>query len=119
MTPEEKRQLQEALDAMPVDEGEVLETLEGDIMDLVERAVADDDTIDVRLISPGWGSSGYYSEELLKRDGAKAWPMGTHMHLDHPSESDQRSRPEGSVRDLAAALASDDTVITFSPFSLA
>lgn len=83
------------------------ESLEGDAVDLIEKAVAADDTIDVKLISPGWGSSGYYSAEVLKRDGPGAWPVGTHMHLDHPTESEKRERPEGSVKDLAAAIASE------------
>lgn len=86
---------------------EASESLEGDVIDLIEKAVAEDDTINVKLISPGWGSSGFYSAEVLKRDGPVAWPVGTHMHLDHPTESEKRERPEGSVKDLAAAIATE------------
>lgn len=104
MTPEDRDALRDesAAGGEPVQEA-----LEGDLVDLIEKAVADDNTIDVRLISPGWGSSGYYSEEVLKRDGPSAFPAGTHMHLDHPTEAEKRERPEGSVKDLAAAIASE------------
>jgi hypothetical protein len=101
MTPEELKKMKDRLAAEDAAE----ESLEGDTVDLIEKAVAEDDTIDVKLISPGWGSSGYYSREVLERDGPGAWPVGTHMHLDHPTESEKRERPEGSVKDLAAAIA--------------
>lgn len=87
------------------DDDETGEALEGDIVDLVEKAVAADDTIDIKLISPGWGSSGYYPAEVLKRDGPIAFPVGTQMFLDHPTDAEKRERPEGSVKDLAAAIA--------------
>lgn len=76
---------------------------------LTEKAVAKDGTMDIKVIAPGWGSSGYYSEEVLRRDGPKAWPSGTHMNLDHATESEMRERPEGSVKDLAAVLISTPT----------
>lgn len=76
----------------------------GDIVPLVERAVSDNNLIDMKIIAPGWGSSGYYSEEVLREDGPKAWPVGTHMYLDHPTESESRERPERSIRDLAAVV---------------
>jgi len=79
--------------------------------ELIERAVASDDTMQVRIIAPGWGSSGYYSEEVLRRDGPTAWPAGTHQYLDHPTEAESRDRPERSVRDLAAVLISDPVYI--------
>ena len=115
MTAEEMKQMLEGMTedqrvearAILDSPGATEESLEGGIVDLVEKAVAADNTIDVKLISPGWGSSGYYSEEVLKRDGPTAWPVGTHMHLDHPTMSEKRERPEGSVKDLAAAIASE------------
>lgn len=62
----------------------------------------------IQLISPGWGSSGYYSPEVLEAAGkAKVWPKGTHMYLDHPTRTEEYDRPERSVRDLAGALAED------------
>jgi hypothetical protein len=56
------------------------------------------------LIRAGWGSSGYYSEAVLKRDGPKAWPVGTRMHLDHQTEQESLERPEGSVTDWASEI---------------
>ncbi len=59
----------------------------------------------VRIIGPGWGASGYYSETVLERDGPDVFQAGTHMYLDHPSiHEDTGVR---SVRDLAAVLAED------------
>ena len=59
----------------------------------------------VQLITPGWGSSGYYSEDTLK-EAVKAgiWAAGHHMFLDHPGEEENYDRPERSVRDLSATL---------------
>jgi hypothetical protein len=59
----------------------------------------------VTIINAGWGSSGYYSRELLERDGAKTFPVGTQMFLDHPGRTEESDRPERSVRDLAARIA--------------
>jgi hypothetical protein len=61
---------------------------------------------EVVLIRAGWGSSGYYSEDVLKRDGPKVFPVGTKMYLDHPSVSEEADRPERSVKDLAAVITS-------------
>lgn len=62
----------------------------------------------VQLISPGWGSSGYYSPKVLENAAtAKVFPAGTHMFFDHPSESERHDRPERSVRDLASVLTED------------
>lgn len=53
------------------------------------------------------GSSGYYPAEVLMRDGAKAFPAGTHIYYDHPSESEGIDRPERSVKDVAGYLLDD------------
>jgi hypothetical protein len=64
--------------------------------------------LQVGLISPGWGSSGYYSAECLESAGTRGvFAAGTQMFLDHPSESEAFDRPERSVRDLAAVLTED------------
>ena len=64
----------------------------------------------IGIITPGWGSSGYYSPKVLENAAtAKVFPAGTHMFLDHPSETERHDRPERSVRDLAAVLTSDAT----------
>jgi hypothetical protein len=62
----------------------------------------------IGVISPGWGSSGYYSQPVLENAGAdRVFPAGTHMFIDHPSESEKLDRPERSIRDLAAVLTED------------
>jgi hypothetical protein len=61
----------------------------------------------VLLIQAGWGSSGYYSEAVLKRDGPKVWPKGTHMYLNHPTPSESAERPEGDVQMWASITTSD------------
>jgi hypothetical protein len=59
----------------------------------------------VQVITPGWGSSGYYPAGVLEAAGnAAVFPAGTQMYLDHPSWSEAQDRPERSVRDLAAVL---------------
>lgn len=74
---------------------------------LIERVIASDGTFPIRLIRPGWGSSGYYKPEVLERDGARAWPKGTKMYANHPSLSEERDRPERDIRDIAAVLTED------------
>lgn len=62
----------------------------------------------IRVISAGIGSSGVYPAETLKAAAeARVFAAGTHMYLDHPTESEAWERPERSVRDLAAVLTSD------------
>lgn len=56
----------------------------------------------IKAIQPGWGSSGYYSKDLLETS-AKAFE-GVHMYWDHPTSSEAYERPERSLRDLAAVL---------------
>lgn len=58
------------------------------------------------LIRAGWGSSGYYSEAVLRRDGPKTWPVGTRMHLDHQTAQEAAERPEGSVMNWASEITS-------------
>lgn len=98
----------EPIDSSAEDAEESAEpTLTSDLIPLFEAASAKDGTIPVKLIQPGWGSSGYYSSEVLKRDGAKAFPAGTHMYIDHPTKAEEKDRPERSLRDLAAVFKED------------
>ncbi len=94
--------------ADPAAGGEDLEEAElvGEVVPLVEKAVRKDGTFPIRIIAPGWGTSGYYSEEVLKRDVPKVFPAGTHMHFDHPTVSEAKERPERSVRTIAAVTTS-------------
>lgn len=44
------------------------------------------------LITPGKGSSGVYTEAMLKESGPVAFPKGTHSYIDHPvAEGEVRS----------------------------
>jgi len=62
----------------------------------------------IQIITPGWGSSGYYSAEVLERAATnKVIPAGTHMMLNHMSESEKRDRPEGDVEKIGAVLVED------------
>jgi len=64
--------------------------------------------INVQLITPGWGSSGYYSAKLLEQAAKdKVFPAGTQMHIDHISASEEYDRPAGSLQTLAAVLTED------------
>lgn len=64
--------------------------------------------IQIGFITPGWGSSGYYSPKILENAATdKVWPAGTQVYFDHPTESELFDRPERSVRDLAAVTTED------------
>ena len=81
----------------------------GDLVPLTEKAVASDGAIRIKVIQAGQGSSGYYPVDVLKRDGPKVFTRGLHMHVDHPSVSEESDRPERSVATLAGTLTSDAT----------
>lgn len=87
----------------------------GDVTELVEKAVTSDGSIQIKIASPGWGSSGYYTKELLERDGPKAFGVGTQMFWDHPTAAEERDRPEGSLRSLAAMVTSTPTFLEEGP----
>lgn len=68
-------------------------------------AGASEGLINVTLITPGVGSSGYYSQDVLEAAGVDAvFPVGTLMFLDHPTETEQYERPGRSVRDVAGVF---------------
>lgn len=63
---------------------------------------------DVRIIRPGWGSSGYYSATTLQKAAeAKVFPSGLKMFWNHPTKTEERERPERNLRDLAGTLRAD------------
>lgn len=80
--------------------------LDGAFVPLVERALRRDGTIPVKLIQPGWGSSGYYSAEVLRRDGPKVFTPKVKMYWNHPTSVEEAERPEGDLNALAAELVS-------------
>jgi len=55
------------------------------------------------LITPGKGSSGIYTESMLKEYGAQAFPKGTHSYVDHPRGEDDVRSP----KNLMGVLAED------------
>lgn len=62
----------------------------------------------IQIITPGWGSSGYYSAEVLERAAKnRVVAKGTQMFLNHASESEHRDRPERDVEKIAAVLVED------------
>lgn len=66
----------------------------------------------IQLITPGWGTSGYYSPDVLEAAaGARVFPAGLHMYLDHEHLDGSGIDMNGnrSVKDLAAVLESDAT----------
>ena len=71
-------------------------------------AATEDGVRRVRLISPGKGSSGVYSAEMLHENIAKALPKGTIVYLDHTSEADRDNRGgTRSIKDVAGKFVSD------------
>lgn len=98
-----------AEDAVSADAAESASVeIEGECIPLIEAVrLRADGTVPVKLIQAGWGSTGFYGADMLKRDGPKVFVKGLHMHLDHPTKSEERERPERSVATLAGVLESD------------
>lgn len=62
----------------------------------------------VRLISPGKGSSGHYSAEMLNQYVAEALPKGTLVYLDHTNGEDEDKRGgTRSIKDVAGKFVTD------------
>lgn len=81
--------------------------LVGDTIELLESVVRTDGTVPIKIIQPGWGTSGYYSADVIKESGPQAFPAGTQDFWDHPTITEASDRPERSLRDLAGVLATD------------
>jgi hypothetical protein len=61
--------------------------------------------IDVHVIAPGHGSSGYYSEQVLKKACVSGvYPKGMHMHWDHPTATAESEQPARSLKDLVGVF---------------
>jgi hypothetical protein len=62
----------------------------------------------IRLIAAGWSANGrYYSPQVLAEAAAAGvFGAGTPMYIDHPTATEKVDRPERSLKDLAARLAS-------------
>lgn len=60
------------------------------------------------LITPGQGSSGGYTPEVLATAAQeRAFPRGTLGMIDHDTPTEMMERPEGSLRNLAIVLDED------------
>jgi hypothetical protein len=67
----------------------------------------------VQLIDPGWGSSGYYSPDVLaEAAAAKVFPAGLKMYADHPRGDGSGVDMHGnrSVQDVWGKLVTDSQV---------
>jgi hypothetical protein len=78
-----------------------------ELVELVEMAVDTAGNAQIKIIQPGWGSSGYYPAEVLKRDGPKVFSKGTQMFWNHQTAAEEAARPEGDLNDLASELTED------------
>jgi hypothetical protein len=59
----------------------------------------------LKIIAPGWGTSGYYGEDILQQAAQdRVFKEGLHMYWDHPTIEEAATRPERSLRDLAAVF---------------
>jgi len=83
--------------------------LESDSVALVENDLIEAKMRVVKLIAPGFGSSGYYPADVLKRDGPNVFKAGLHNFVDHPTAIEEKERPEGSINRLASVLTEDAT----------
>lgn len=64
--------------------------------------------MDITIITPGWGTSGYYSTETLAQAATDVvFPAGTQMHMNHQSAEEREQQPAGDVKTLAAVLEED------------
>lgn len=62
----------------------------------------------IRLIKAGWSlNEVHYPADVLKRDGARAWPKGTKCFIDHATDTEEDAYPSGTIKNLAAVLTSD------------
>lgn len=62
----------------------------------------------VTVITPGQGSSGYYPPNVLEQAVKdRLIRRGTPVHFDHATESERHERPGRSVRDIAGVFTGD------------
>lgn len=75
------------------------------------RAVAEKPGVfRIDLITPGWGSSGFYGADVLEQAAAeRVFPAGTHMYVNHQTAEEAQTRPEGDLNVHVATLTEDAT----------
>ena len=62
------------------------------------------------LITPGKGSSGIYTERMLRESGPKAFVKGTHSYVDHPKDEGDIRSPKNLIGVLAEDAYYEDGV---------
>lgn len=83
------------------------------ITEAAAKSALESGRLPIQLISPGWGSSGYYSPKVLEQAAAdRVIPKGTHMYADHPTEAEEKSRPGRSIKDLIGVTVEDAKLST-------
>lgn len=60
----------------------------------------------VKIIEAGQGSSGFYSEDVLREYGPTAFPPGTFSFVNHITPSEEWERPVRDVEEIAGVLES-------------
>lgn len=80
--------------------------IEGECMPLVEQNLQEAATAYIKLIAPGWGSSGYYPTSTLKA-AAPVFSKGVKMFWNHQTAAEEAARPEGDLSNLAGELIED------------
>lgn len=87
--------------------------IEGDCVPLANVDLSEASAL-VKLIAPGWGSSGYYSASTL-RAAAPVFTKGLKMFWNHQTAAEESARPEGDLDKLAAELAEDSRYMDDGP----
>lgn len=59
----------------------------------------------VKIMSPGTGATAHYSSSVVESAAGLVKP-GTLMFWNHPTEAEERARPEGDLNNLAAIITS-------------
>ena len=78
----------------------------GDLVPLMESEISEA-SANLRIIKPGWGSSGFYGPAVLKRDGPAVFTKGTKMYWNHQTKAEEAARPEGNLDHFAGELLED------------
>ena len=96
--------LQSVLAQLATEMEETAVSIVTDCTPLVEKSVRRDGTVPIKIIQPGWGSSGYYSKNVLERDIPRVFPPGTQMFWNHATPTEDMERPEGDLDSLAGVI---------------
>lgn len=62
--------------------------------------------VPIQILTPGWGSSGYYSPKVVE-EAASLFKANTPMFLDHATDAERHERPIRSVKEIAGTFTKD------------